>query len=113
MVIISSISVDVRGAIEFQEQQSDSDFGSKSRRQNRIATLDGGSVLQDRGYSDTDLTFTIVPKQFTEELFARLSEAVETTPKQRIACREGSFVGTISNLTDTDSGFSFLVTDDD
>ena len=45
------------------------DYKSKirrfSRRVSRVATLDGGSVVTDSGYSDTDRTF-IVTAQITE-----------------------------------------------
>lgn len=110
MINISSISFDIRGAISFEESPQDTNFGTKVRRQNRIATLDGGIVLQDRGFSIADVTYRITVRDFTEDLFNRLSEFVETQSQVRLTSREGTVIGSIANLSSANANFQFLVT---
>ena len=112
MIVVSHLVFDINGAIEFEEDQALTNFGKKSRRQNRIATLDGGAVLQDRGFSVSDLTFKITAKVFTDEVFDRLRSTIVTEPEVRLSCREGIFIGAIKNLSFEDKRFEFLVTGD-
>lgn len=109
MINISAIGFDVSGALTLQEDKQKTTFGKASRRQNRIATLDGSSVLQDRNYSVSDLTFNIVVKKYVQTEFDRLRNFIETEPETRMSCRLGTFVGTLSSLSDEGGSFSFLV----
>ena len=111
MISLSSIIFDPLGAVSFNEDEDGSDFGKKSRRGNRIATLDGGSVTQDRGYSVTDLTFKITAEIYEEEIFKRISLLLENNTLTRISCREGVFIGIIKDLSDKSKSFSFFVSD--
>lgn len=113
MIVISNLDFDVDGALVIEEDPQRSDFGTASRRQNRVATLDGNSVLQDRGYSNSDLTFTIVAKSFTDESFRRLRSLLESYPVVRFSCRLGSFTGSLRDLVEADSKFKFLVVTND
>ncbi len=112
MIVISSIEFDIRGAVILFEDEANTTFGTKSRRQNRIATLDGGSVLFDRSYSVSDLDFNITVKQFTANVFDRLNEMVENNPTVRMTNIAGDFIGSIRNLVDADRTFSFRVLSD-
>ena len=113
MIIISPIDFDVDGALIIEENPQSSDFGTSTRRQNRIATLDGNSSLQDRGFSSSDLTFTLAAKKYNEEDFSRLRSFLETYPLVRFSCRLGSFKGSLSDLDDSKSRFKFLVVSND
>ncbi len=112
MIVITSIELDAEGAIHIDENPAESDFGKVTRRQNRVATLDGGSVLQDRGYSNTDLTFAITAKKYTDD-FSRLRDMIQTQSEVRLSCRVGTFIGTLSGLVEADVSFDFLVTAND
>lgn len=109
MISVSSIDFDVDGLISFEEDKQETNYGRKSRRGNRIATLDGGSVVQDRGYSDSDLTFQITVKVYKQVIFDRLSVLLETTSLHRISTREGVFIGQITNLDNEKKRFNFDV----
>lgn len=64
-VTISTVEFDPLGVVELDAEQ-DSEFGEARRRVNRIATLDGGVVFNDQGYTEADktirLTFRIESK---------------------------------------------------
>lgn len=109
MINITSIKFDILGALTLQENEQKTSFGKASRRQNRVPTLDGLSVLQDRGYSPSDLTFNIVVKKYLQPDFDRLRSFIEAEPLVRMSCRLGDFVGTLSSLDDESSSFNFLV----
>lgn len=115
IIIISTLEVEqiLNRALIIQTNDQDTNFGNPKRRQNRIATLDGKSVLQDRGYSNTDLTFKITASEFIQEDFDALRYLLESFPEVRISTRIGSFIGTMSNLSDENANFDFLVTKND
>ena len=80
-----------------------SDLSSRSRRVSRTATLDGGSVTVDSGYTDTDRTLVIdarVTKSVQEDLeymlenytllnVATNGECLSCAPKN-IKCNNGA-----------------------
>ena len=114
-IIITTLENDaiLLGPIVIKTNEDDTNYGQAKRRQNRIATLDGGSILQDRGYSNTDLTFRITAAKYEEQKFDDLRYLVESYPEVRISTRIGSFIGTIRNLSDKNANFDFLVTAND
>lgn len=57
-VALSSVTVDTSGFVEL-DVLPDTTAGSTSRRINRVATLDGGSVFNDGGYSEADRTIEL------------------------------------------------------
>lgn len=101
---------DPLGPITFEEDVQDTNYGPRARRQNRIATLDGSSAVQDRGFSVSDLTFRISVQSFGPDTFQRLNRIIENVGQPLIVCREGVFYGLISNLNVTAGTFQFLVT---
>jgi hypothetical protein len=115
IIIITTLEVDaiLPGQLLIKTLASETEFGTSSRRQNRIATLDGKAILQDRGYSNTDLTFRISASKFNADQFDTLRYLLESYPEVRISTRIGSFIGSIKNLVDADSKFDFLVTRND
>jgi len=64
MINITSLESDVLGALTLQEDPAETNFGVDKRGQNRVPTLDCSSVLQDRGYSVSDLPFKVVVKNY-------------------------------------------------
>ncbi len=115
IIIITTLEVDeiVNVPLVIKTNEDDTDYGQATRRQNRIATLDGGAILQDRGYSNTDLDFTITASSYGKDIFDALRYLIESYPEVRMSTRIGSFVGTLRNLSDEDAKFDFQVTTDD
>lgn len=96
MIYLSRLDYDVNGAIEFKEDSS-SRFREDSARVNRVATLDGGAFITHRGYSDGDRTFRIsaLLDSITSD---RLYDFFRTEGFIRLSCKEGAFIGAISDM---------------
>lgn len=52
-VVLSTKTLDAQGSIAI-ECDKNSQFGRMQRRLSKVRTLDGSSVVQDYGYTDTD-----------------------------------------------------------
>jgi len=61
-IIISSTVADLAGSVRFKFDPTKTEIFSLGRRVSRRPTLDGGSVIDDYGYTDSDRTFTIVAR---------------------------------------------------
>jgi hypothetical protein len=61
MIAICSATYDTYGWRAFAGDPADNDAGNRSgaRRVSRTATLDGGCVITDGGYTDSDRTLTV------------------------------------------------------
>jgi len=58
MIHITAVEFDPLGVLSI-DPLPDSDLSSRRRRVTRVATLDLGSVINDRGFSHSDRTFRI------------------------------------------------------
>jgi hypothetical protein len=58
MISIAAIEFDLDGYVEI-DPLPDTDYGRYIRRATRTATLDGGAVSQDFGFTHADRTFSI------------------------------------------------------
>jgi len=58
--VLSATVSDAAGSMRFKFDVKKSEIYSLERRVTRRATLDGGSVTEDYGFTDSDRTFTIV-----------------------------------------------------
>jgi hypothetical protein len=67
MIGISTITFDLDGAFIFCNIHEDIKNRAAARRISRTATLDGGAVITDGGYSDGDRTITIKQKNCAKE----------------------------------------------
>ena len=101
MVIITSRLFDAEHSpLVLHEIPGSSNLRSTTRRLNRTATLDGGAVIDDAGYSDGDRTLTIALQQPTASVHASLQALIEGGGTQRVATRDGTFEGGISRVTE-------------
>jgi hypothetical protein len=86
-----------RGAVVFGLKVGDSTIRSFAPRVRRAATLDGGAVIDHRGYSDGDRTIEIrgaVDLETADDLSAMVQEAtflILHTP-------DGSYYGAVSDF---------------
>jgi len=76
--------------IVLQEDPDGSKLDRFSRRVSRVATLDGGSVVNDSGYSDTDRTL-IIEAEITEAQKASLEYMIENYSLWNVSSKTGFF----------------------
>ena len=111
-ITLSPITFDPIGSISFQTRD-DQTLGEKRRRMNRVATLDGGAVFNDFGYSEADRTIQLrwaVKSKVLEESVERL---VQLYSRIHLATPQGFFLAAIDTYTPgaTESSLSLLVVD--
>lgn len=68
------------------------------RRAKRVATLDGGAVLVDGGYSPSDLTYLVSIPDTQRTAYAFLSRLISTYPEAVLGCRDGCFLVLLGSL---------------
>lgn len=96
-VTLTAIEFDPLGVVHL-DVLPDTNFGQIRRRMSRVATLDGGAVVNDFGYSEADreLSLTWTPKsRAQQQAVARL---VQTYPQLRVATREGLFRAAVESF---------------
>jgi hypothetical protein len=95
IVGISTITYDADGArVIAQDPTQEFTNFEVSRRCTRTATLDGGAVVDDSGYSAADRSHTVKTRDDTGELAAWAERIVKTYSTVGIATRYGYFIGT-------------------
>ncbi len=88
LIALSTPTFDLDGYVEID---ATIDTGSQRRRVNRIATLDGGAVLNDFGYSEADRTMVAewtFKDAATEVIVARM---VRLYSRLVLSCVDGVF----------------------
>ena len=88
---ISTPTFDPDGFVELTVRD-DTTAGEVRRRTNRVATLDGGCVINDFGYTDADRTINLrwaFVDKATEETIDRL---VQIYDRLQVATRAGVFL---------------------
>lgn len=97
MVIFSASEFDPVEPVVVDELPS-STLDSVSRRASRIATLDGGAVPVDYGYTDADREMKI-KSRVTRTQVDGLKRLVALWSHHVMTCREGVFLGVIQRLS--------------
>ena len=91
---------------------SDPPKRENTRRLSRSATMDGGSVITDSGYSDSDRTLSFSASNVSEDICDRLWSFFEDESMVYLSCRDGFFAGYLESVS-IDSGggveVSFMV----
>lgn len=88
---LSSTVFDFSGFIELQLLPEYTD-GEVRRRVNRVATLDGGAVTNDGGFSDADRTLELRWRPGTAESEAAVERMVRTYGSIVVSTRSGVFL---------------------
>ena len=78
-------------------ERSETDCGDFAPRVQRVATLDGGSVITNHGFSHCDRTFRIVAGMSRAEVLA-LQQMIGAGGLLYLSCVEGYFSGVISRF---------------
>ena len=87
-----------------------SDLSTLSRRVSRTATLDGGALLIDNGYSVADATFTLRLADVSLAARAALLATLANHSLLSLSCRLGCFVGAVERVDEAQGlNIRFLV----
>ncbi|MEY2653625.1 MAG: hypothetical protein RLZZ524_653 [Pseudomonadota bacterium] len=109
MITLSTATFDPSGYIEIEALPSTT-AGDASRRVSRVATLDGGAVVNDFGFSDADRVISLKwsPVLATDVAVKRLLELYQTV---QVATRDGVFLAAPESFTarPTESTLRLLV----
>lgn len=85
------------------DASEDSDVNYLSRRLTRTATLDGGAVIVDNGFSAADGTIKIIvdPGKNSPAIYAQAAGMLKQFGMVTVACSSGIFLAAISNITNS------------
>lgn len=110
IISICSQLFDYFGDFLIPIEQFDSDLSHISRRVSRTATLDGGAIIVDNGYSASDATFTIIIRDIDNTTRVALMTMIKRHSAITISVKENIFLGVIETLEDKDKmKIKFLV----
>lgn len=101
---------DAQGYIEVNALPSQN-VGDTRRRVNRTATLDGGAVVNDSGYSEADRTIDLKWKPGTVDYEYTVERLVRFYPRVNISIRSGFYEAAVESYkpTPTESTLRLLV----
>lgn len=92
MLFLSTILADPDGDLALDIDLTRSKLGLFSRRVTRTATLDGGVVISDSGFSHGDRTLTIVVVNVDQGLEAALKNLTENNTLIHLAMADGFYL---------------------
>jgi hypothetical protein len=111
-VALSSLTFDPLGAIALNVRPGQT-LGQTRRRINRIATLDGGAVFNDFGYSEADRTLQLLWKVRNADQEAAIARLVELYARVHVATPNGFYLAAVEvySPSATESSLLLLVVD--
>ena len=89
-VTLSPLTFDPLGCVSLHATP-DTDMGERRRRMNRVATLDGGAVFNDAGFSHADRTITLAWRP-TPSLHAAVERLLQLYGRVYLATNQGFFL---------------------
>ncbi len=109
-VVLTPLTFDPLGVVDL-DCTPDSTLGEHRRRMNRVATLDGGAVFNDFGFSEADRTLTLVwvPQSAAQE--AAVARLVQLYAQLHVATPAGLWLAApeVYTPTATESTLTLLV----
>lgn len=109
-VVLSALTFDPAGVVPLDVMPGEF-YGPTARRMNRVATLDGGAVTNDFGYSEADRTLTArwVPRKAATE--AAVDRLTQLYTRVYVATPKGFYLAAIEAYTPgaTESTLTLLV----
>lgn len=99
-VSLCSVLFDLTGDVVLNASE-DSDFAFLSRRLTRTATLDGGAVIVDNGYTAADGTIKIIvePSQNSIDIYAQVAGIIKQFGVVTVSNADGIFLAAIESVT--------------
>ena len=112
MISITSTTFDLNGHVEIETLAGTAD-GETVRRVNRVATLDGGVAINDRGYSEGDRTLEYSWKPVSMAHNAAIERIVKLYPSVYVSTPSGVYLASPQRFTPgvTECSISLLVID--
>jgi hypothetical protein len=109
-VVLSTLTFDLAGSIALTVQQEQI-YGETRRRMNRIATLDGGAVFNDFGFSEADRTLTLRWPVKSAAQEAAVERLAQLYGRVHVATPKGFFLAAVEAYTPgaAESALSLLV----
>ena len=109
-VVLCALTFDPLGVVPL-DVTADTTFGELRRRMNRVATLDGGAVFNDFGYSEADRSIKLVWTPASAEQEAAVARLVQLYAQITVASADGLFLAAPEVYTPgaTESTLSLLV----
>lgn len=98
---IASVQFDPLGSIELDVLADRSDFGETKRRMSRVATLDGGAVFNDFGFTHADKTIKLVWVIESLDQVSSIQRLVRLYPFLRVTTPDGVFMCAPESFTST------------
>ncbi len=90
-VVLSALTFDPLGVVPL-DVTPDTSFGELRRRMNRVATLDGGAVFNDFGYSEADRSIKLVWVPESAAQAAAVARLVQLYAQITVAAADGLFL---------------------
>ena len=91
MITISSTTFDLNGSIQINPLPSATD-GETTRRVSRVATLDGGVAVNDRGHSEGDRDLSYTWKTISKAHNDAVARIVRLYPRVTVSTPSGCFL---------------------
>ena len=88
---VASETFDLAGFVELRVKD-DSTAGETRRRVNRIATLDGGAVFNDAGYTEADRTIELTWMSADQAVHDAVDRLVRTFTRVTVSTRDGVYL---------------------
>ena len=97
-VSISAIPFDIVGSVSI-DVSDDNVSGDYVRRVNRVATLDGGVAINDRGYNEADrtLTYTWASASIVQNI--AIKRMIELYSRVHVSTSEGFYLAAPESFT--------------
>ncbi len=102
IVSICAALFDYAGDYLVNADVDDSEFSHIARRVSRTATLDGGAVIVDNGYTAGDATFLLVIRDIDDATRLGLMALVQRHSSITVSVKENIFSGVVEKLEDKD-----------
>jgi len=98
IISISTPTFDLSGHVIIQAKP-DSTTGELRRRVSRVATLDGGVAVNDRGFSDGDRDLPITWYTVSQEHSDLVARLIRLYPLLTVAMRDGVYLAAPESFT--------------
>ncbi|MCP1496220.1 hypothetical protein J2Y86_000927 [Pseudomonas migulae] len=99
MLALHSQGFDEKGVVILDIDYETSSFGETSRRRSRVQTLDGGYVVEDRGSSIQDRSFSLTFSG-SEETVSAVRRLVQLYPQILVSSIHGLFRCSVEKLNE-------------
>ena len=89
--VVASSVWDLGGHVELHVHDNNTS-GATRRRVSRIATLDGGAVFNDAGFSEADRTIELTWPSMDADIDANIDRLVQTYTRLTVVTRDGAYL---------------------